>query len=110
MKKEEMTTMVDCIQHLREKGFTKDFSIKNGLLFFPDSDRKYSPEQVKIETFYRFEGDSDPSDNSILYAIITDDGYKGIISDAYGAYSNEDTGKFIARVESISKKETSKIH
>jgi hypothetical protein len=108
MKKEEMTTMVECIQILRGKGFVEDFSIKEDLLCSNKSEKRYNPKQVKIETFYRFEGESDPSDNAILYAIITDDGHKGIISDAYGAYANADTGKFIAQVEDISKKEMQK--
>ena len=39
---------------------------------------------------YRFEGDSDPSDSSILYLIEANDGLVGYSIDAYGVYSNHD--------------------
>ena len=39
---------------------------------------------------YRFEGESDPSDSSILYIIEANDGLKGYSIDAYGVYSNHD--------------------
>lgn len=105
MKKEEMNTMVECIQMLKQKGFTKDFIIRDGFLLFDNDTHKYGPEEVKIETFFRFEGNSDPADNAILYGITTSDGFKGIVSDAYGAYADIEIGKFISQVESISKKE-----
>jgi len=37
---------------------------------------------------YRFEGELNPSDNAILYAIKTNDGEKGTIVDAYGMYND----------------------
>ncbi len=42
---------------------------------------------MEVVEFYRFEGASNPDDNSILYAIETSDGLKGLLVDAYGAYS-----------------------
>ena len=36
---------------------------------------------------------------SILYAIETTDGAKGTLSDAYGNYSDDDTGAFMKQVE-----------
>jgi hypothetical protein len=36
---------------------------------------------------YRFEGDSNPDDSSIVYAISSNTGLKGTLVDAYGAYS-----------------------
>ena len=39
---------------------------------------------------YRFEGESDPSDSSILYVMEANDGSIGYSVDAYGAFSNHD--------------------
>jgi hypothetical protein len=47
----------------------------------------YPAQELEVVAFYRFEGDSNPDDNSILYAIETADGHKGLLVDAYGAYS-----------------------
>ena len=41
----------------------------------------------KITEMYRFEGDSSPDDNSVLYAIESKDGIKGVLVDAYGTYA-----------------------
>jgi ADP-ribose pyrophosphatase YjhB (NUDIX family) len=52
--------------------------------------KSYRPEDLKIIKTYRFEGDSDPSDSSILYVIEAKDGLIGYSLDAYGVYSNHD--------------------
>jgi hypothetical protein len=41
---------------------------------------------------------------SILYAIETSDGRKGTLVDAYGFYSDDETGEFINQIEINKKK------
>jgi hypothetical protein len=45
------------------------------------------PEDFQIDQHYRFEGMSSPDDNSILYAISSTKGLKGLLVDAYGVYA-----------------------
>ena len=71
-----------------------------------ETEEIFKPEQVKIQNFFRFEGMSDPEDNSILYAIETDNGLKGTLVDSYGATSDNDVDEFIKAVENITKKNT----
>jgi hypothetical protein len=47
---------------------------------------------------YRFEGASDPDDMSVVYAIESAGGPKGIIADAFGTYANPGLGRFLDRV------------
>jgi hypothetical protein len=102
-----MKSLSSCSNKMKEDGFKEDFLVtKQGLSSYSDS-TIYKPEQVKIINFYRFEGVSDPGDNSILYVIETDDGRKGTLVDAYGAYSDSDVSKFIVEVEEIQKQITS---
>ena len=54
--------------------------------------------------FFRFEGESDPDDNAILYVIETNDGTKGTLIDAYGVYNDAKVTQFMKEVESIHKK------
>lgn len=104
IQKEEMKTLVACINSLVQAGFTEDYKITSGKLKALKRERIYSPEEVKILNFYRFEGDSDPADNSILYAIETTDGSKGTLVDAYGPYADSKISAFIHQVEEINKK------
>jgi hypothetical protein len=100
----DMKTLATCVNKLVLDGYTEDFKAsENGLLSL-QNEKIYSPEQVHIVNFFRFEGASDPADNSIIYVIETDDGVKGTLVDAYGPYADIKINKFIEQVEGISKK------
>lgn len=86
-----MTTLSEVMDILKQKGFDEDFAIVNGYLVTQKSKKKYTPGQILIKKTYRFEGLSDPDDMSVLYAIETDDGTKGIFPDAYGIYANNES-------------------
>lgn len=102
-----MKSLSSCVNKMKEDGFSEDFQVtKKGLTNYSE-EKFYTPEQVRIVNFYRFEGVSDPADNSILYVIETDDGHKGTLVDAYGAYSDSSVSKFIVDVEAIQKKDKS---
>lgn len=102
--KEEMKTLSSCINRLTRDGFEAQFKVvKNGLKSL-STDKVYCPEDIRIVSFYRFEGESDPADNSILYAIETSDGEKGTLTDAYGIYNDANVTEFIREVEEIEKK------
>lgn len=99
-----MTDMEKCVRRLEEKGYNHQFRVeKKTLVSLTDKKKKFKPKDVKAVNFYRFEGVSDPDDMSILYAIETTDGTKGTLIDAYGNYSDDDTGAFMQEVD-INKK------
>lgn len=106
-----MKSLSSCVNKMKEDGYKEDFQVtKKGLSTYNEN-KHYKPEQISIINFYRFEGVSDPADNSILYVIETDDGVKGTLVDAYGAYSDSDVSKFIVEVHEIQKKiNTSKVN
>lgn len=103
--KEEMTSLVTVEKKLNSEGYTHDFTVKNGRLATMDNDSAltFSPEETTIVDYFRFEGESNPDDAAILYAVETADGAKGTISSAYGVYANEDVDQFILKVESLGK-------
>lgn len=63
----------------------------------------FQPAEVEILHFYRFEGESNPADSAILYAIETNDGERGTLIDAYGPYNDSQVTNFIKQVEEIHK-------
>ena len=99
-----MTDLQKCINTLEEQGYKDQFKVeKDRLQSLTDPKKKYKAKDVKAVNFYRFEGDSNPDDMSILYAIETCDGRRGTLVDAYGNYSDDATGVFMQEVD-ISKK------
>lgn len=98
----DLTTVTKKVQ---DDGYTHNFkATEDDMLQCLETEEVFRPEQVKIINFFRFEGMSDPEDNSILYVIETDNGLKGTLVDAYGAYADADLEEFIKAVENISKK------
>jgi hypothetical protein len=103
-KTEDMKSLVTCTNKLVQDGFKENFKVAEQGLLAPSKEKVYKPEEVSIVNFYRFEGYSDPADNSILYAIATHDGTKGTLTDSYGPYADPQVTKFIQEVEDIAKK------
>jgi hypothetical protein len=78
-------TLSIAIEDLQSMGYTVDYDlVKDGLLS-KDLKKKWMAEELEVVKFYRFEGVSDPADNTILFVIQCDDGHKGLLVDAYGA-------------------------
>ncbi|CAN5526742.1 hypothetical protein BH11BAC2_BH11BAC2_20110 [soil metagenome] len=103
-EKIQMKTMVDCTNMLDKLGFTSQFkALSNGLKSLK-TNQIYSSADIKIVNFYRFEGESDPCDNSILYALESANGERGTLTDAFGPYSDTNVTNFIQSVEEIQKK------
>jgi len=104
-----MTDLDKCHKKMEEKGYTDQFqAAEGGGLKSVNNDKVYSPAEVKVVNFFRFEGISDPDDMSILYVIETSDGRKGTLVDAYGLYADDNIGQFMVEVEDIQKKVTKK--
>lgn len=103
-KSTSMNTITECVNKVVKAGYTDSFKVTRQGLCSSATNKNYSPDQVKVTDFYRFEGESDPADNSILYVIETYDGLKGTLIDAYGPYADVNVNKFMAEVEEINKK------
>jgi hypothetical protein len=98
-----MTDLEKCMNKLEAEGYTDQYRVEKGKLVDLTNQKKYKAKDVKAVNFFRFEGITNPEDMSILYAIETSDGRKGTLVDAYGMYSDDDTGAFMQDVE-INKK------
>lgn len=78
-------TVTEAINGLKQRGYTLDFNLEeNGVICFNPSLRLH-PEEFHIHEVYRFEDNTDPDDQAILFAIESNDGHKGVLLNAYGA-------------------------
>lgn len=99
-----MNTLTACSNKMIQNGYTDTMRVTRQGLYSVQKDKNYTPAEVKVVDFFRFEGQSDPADNAIMYVIETTDGDKGLLIDAYGAYADEGVNKFMIEVEEINKK------
>ncbi|MEM8528768.1 MAG: phosphoribosylpyrophosphate synthetase [Bacteroidota bacterium] len=95
----EQETLVQAINRLREEGYKDNFQFIDGKMVNKDkNDAIYAAEELKIISFERFEGATNPADSSILYAMEAEDGSKGNFVSAYGTYAENDAASFIRKV------------
>ena len=94
-----MSTLSQIIPELRENGYVNDFELAQGGMLSKQTGEIFQPEELVIERYYRFEGDSSTDDMSVLYGIKAVSGTKGIIIDAYGTYENNELGHFLRDVK-----------
>lgn len=99
MSTKNYTNMVEAIEGLKKRGFTANFEFLDQTFRDVDSGRTFKTDELTIVKHYRFEGASDPDDMSVVYAIESDDGLKGIVADAFGLYANPDLGGFLENVK-----------
>jgi hypothetical protein len=75
-------TVTEAVKGLKDRGFTIDFNLLENCIVCNDT--KFDVNDFEIVEFYRFEGDSDPSDEAVVYAIQSNDGMKGVLVNGYG--------------------------
>lgn len=90
-------TVLEAIQQLRAKGFMVDFNIEKNCLKINDA--KYKCEDFQIIEIYRYEGDSDPDEESTVYGIESVDGIKGILVTSYGMYIDNDSEEILQKLQ-----------
>lgn len=97
---EQYSTLSGTMNDLRKEGYVEDFNLKQNCLECRNGQFKVFADEFKIDKFYRFEGQSNPSDQSILYAISSDKhNLKGVLVNAYGIYSDSITDEMLDKLE-----------
>ena len=88
-KKFKYGTTSEAITKLRVSGFDKDFTLRDGFVWWRSE--KFSAEDLKIVSVNRYEGNSDPADEATVYGLETKTGLKGILVTGDGIYSDSNT-------------------
>ncbi len=92
------STLTDALEGLHQRGFEATFEAVDGCLKSQQTGRLYAPELIRIVEHHRYEGASNPDDMSVVYAIETIDGERGVVVDAFGTYSNPTLGDLLRRI------------
>jgi len=91
-------SLSEATRSLKDRGYTYDFNLKSDCVVCPAFELTLNPESFAVEEFHRFEGMSSTDDNSIVYAISSNEGVKGILVDAYGVYASSLSDAMIRRL------------
>lgn len=89
---------LDIYDQLFEMGFVNRLQLCGKNLRCVESEQEYQPEEFTLCASFRFEGMSDPDDSNIIYALEAKDGTRGVIADAFGAYSCPRLARFLDKV------------
>lgn len=85
--KKSYSSLSEAIHDLQRLGYTEDFNLCAVGVENKARKKTHRASDLNVVKYYRFEGETNPGDNSILYVIETSTGEKGLLVDAYGTYS-----------------------
>lgn len=92
-------TVVGAINGLKERGYAIDFNIAFDKIECRDTGRCLNPSEFEITEMHRFEGNTNPSDEDVVYAVESNDGkMKGVITSAFGTYADSITNDMVRKL------------
>ena len=92
-------TVTEAVNGLKARGYNIDFNIAFDKLICSEEKYCLHPEEFEIVESHRFEGDSNPDDEDVVYAVESKDGkLKGVITSAFGLYADPVSDKIIKKL------------
>jgi hypothetical protein len=87
---ENYETLVEAMRSLKTQGYTHNLQLKEHAITDHDDHIELKKEDFVVDKFFRFEGMTNPSDQTILYAISSPTrNIKGLLVQPYGAYADD---------------------
>lgn len=92
-------TVTEALSDMKLRGFTLDFNIAFDKLICSNNEVCLNPQEFEITEVYRFEGETDPGDENVVYGIESKDGQiKGTFSSAFGTYAESLSAEMIQKL------------
>ena len=92
-------TVSNALNSLKEREYTKDFNIAFDKLICNETNECLNPHEFEITEVYRFEGESNPSDEAVVYAVESISGnIKGVFVNGYGIYSDSISDEMLKKL------------
>lgn len=88
------------INDLNSRGYDHNFNLQNEAIYCHSKDLNLLPDEFQIDEVYRFEGDTNPDDEVIVYAISsTKAAIKGVLVNAYGVYAEPLSAELVEKLK-----------
>ena len=92
-------TVVEALNDLKLRGYALDFNLAFDKLVCAQNGVCLNPSEFEITEVYRFEGETNPSDDDVVYAVESKDGkVKGVVSSAFGMYADQVSANMIKKL------------
>lgn len=92
-------TLSQAVNDLQKRGYTHDLQIGGHCVICHEKGLNLDPADFQIDEFHRFEGFTDPEDQSIVYAISSPKhGIKGVLVNAYGPDASSMTQELVRKL------------
>ena len=89
MHKEDYETLSQATNALTKEGFKDGFKAEEKSIVGSHTSKSYLPEELKIVQTYRFDGMTNPQDDTVVFAIEANDGNKGTLIMSYSSQHNQ---------------------
>ncbi len=98
--KESYGTLSQTIDGLKKEGYNMDFNIQDECIVCHQNKTVLSPDDFEIDKVYRFEGESNPDDEAVLYALSSSKfGVKGLLVNGYGISADEASAALVEKLQ-----------
>jgi hypothetical protein len=77
-------TVSEAVNGLKQRGYTIDFNLEHDCVTCHETPVSLKPHEFEIAEVHRFEGNSDPADEAVVFAIESKHGQKGILVNGFG--------------------------
>ena len=92
-------TLSQAVNDLQRRGYVDQLTLAENCVICDAQGLTLDPDVFEIDEFHRFEGNSDPEDQSIVYAISSSaNKIKGLLISAYGPDANSLTQAMVRKL------------
>lgn len=96
---ESYDTVVDALAGLKAKGYSINFNIAFDKLICSENKTFLNPNEFEIVEVHRFEGNTNPADEDVVYAVESINGsIRGVITSAFGVYADAASTEMIRKL------------
>lgn len=93
-------TVTEALNGLKARGYDRNFNIDFDKITCSGTDSCLRPDEFEIVETHRFEGDSNPEDEDVVYAVESRDGkLKGVITSAFGTYADPISDEILQKLK-----------
>lgn len=91
-------TVSEAVNGLKKRGYGIDFNLRYDCIECHQTGR-LTPDEFMITEVHRYEGQSDPADEAVVYAIESKHGEKGVLVNGFGVSADAVSDEMIEKLK-----------